>query len=178
MITGCAVISKSTLKEVNPDITLDMVQSNPKQYTGQKVVWGGTVLATENRENSSEVEVLESDLSYDYSPKDGISRGRFIVESQRFLDSNVYKPNKRITVAGTVKGVEVRKIGKTDYAYPVITPIEMRLFEPPQAPAYQEMYPYGMYGPYGPFYPGPWPYYPGPYPYRYPYPSPYPYPFP
>lgn len=183
LLAGCAVVSKQALREVDENITLRVVQEHPENYIGKKVLWGGTILSTENKEGFSEVEVLESELAYDKSPKDGDSEGRFIVESKKFLDSNVYKTNKRITVAGTVKGTEVRKIGKTDYTYPVIVPFEMRLFEPPSAqPGYGEFppsYQYGPYTPYGPFgpwYPSPWPSYPyGPYPYGpYPY-RPYPY---
>ena len=182
LFAGCSVISKQALREVDENITLRMVQEHPENYIGKKVLWGGTILSTENKEQASEIEVLQSELAYDKSPADGGSEGRFIVESKKFLDSNVYKTNKRLTVAGTVKGTEVRKIGKMDYTYPVIVPFEMRLFEPPsEQPKYPEYgpmypYPYGPYGPYGPWYPSPWPSYPyGPYPYGpYPY-RPYPY---
>ncbi len=180
VFAGCSVMDKSILKDVDRGITLDIVQSRPEQFTGKRVLWGGTIIGTDNLEDKSEVEVLESSLGYDDRPEDGVSRGRFIIESKQFLDSNVYKANKLITVAGTVKGVEVRKIGKTDYAYPIITPIEMKLSE--QLPkTYDYNYPpymygpYGPYGPYNPFYPYS-PYGPTPYPYRYPWPWPYPYP--
>ncbi len=185
LLAGCTVISKEAMKAVDEKITLTMVQEHPENYIGKKVLWGGTILSTDNREKVSEIEVLESKLAYDRSPADGGSEGRFIVESGKFLDSNVYKTNKRLTVAGTVKGTEVRKIGKMDYTYPVIVPFEMRLFEPPSeqppyngypSPYMHPFGPYGPYGPYGPWYPSPWPSYPygpspyGPYPYR-----PYPY---
>lgn len=180
LISGCAVISKNVLKEVDTGINMTMVQERPDEYIGKKVVWGGTILASENKEKETEIEVLESELAFDYSPKDGDSMGRFIIESTRYLDTKVYKPNKRITVAGTIKAVEVRKIGKMDYPFPIITPIEMKLLEPPEKiEPYQQMAPYmyGPYMPYGPYYPypygpspfspfpyGPYPY--GPYPYR------------
>lgn len=184
IISGCSVLSKGTLKQVDPDISLDIVEANPDRYVGKKVLWGGIILKTENLEDVTQIEVLETELSFDESPRDGASRGRFIVESKRYLDANVYKENKRITVAGTIKGYETRKIGKMDYRYPVVTPIEMKLFDYVPQPQYQDYYmpytgypygyPYGPYGPYSPFSPSPYPYpYPGypfgPYPYRWPY---------
>ncbi|MBI5491507.1 MAG: Slp family lipoprotein [Deltaproteobacteria bacterium] len=183
VFAGCSVMPKTILKEVDRDITLDMVRSRPEQFVGKRVLWGGKILGTDNLEEHTEIEVLESSLGYDDTPANGTSKGRFIIQSKQFLDSNIYKANKRITVAGTIKGVEVRKIGKSDYRYPIITPIDMRLSEqPPQTP-YPDYYnyppymygPYGPYGPYNPFYPSS-PYGPTPYPYRYPYPWPYPYP--
>ncbi|MBI1912364.1 MAG: Slp family lipoprotein [Deltaproteobacteria bacterium] len=181
IIAGCSVISKETRKQVDENITLDMVQSNPDRYIGRKVLWGGIILGTDNLAQYSEVEVLETELAYDKSPEDGNSRGRFIIRSKKFLDAKVYSENKRITVAGTIEGTQSRKIGQMEYQFPVINPIEMRLFEEPKYTDYQPYmygYPYS-YGPYSPYYPyGPYsPYGPtfpyGPYPYRYPY-----YPFP
>ncbi|MBI5643693.1 MAG: Slp family lipoprotein [Deltaproteobacteria bacterium] len=180
IFAGCgSVISKNVVKEVDRNITIEMVQANPDQYIGKKVLWGGTVLGTENLEATTEVEVLESTLAFDDRPEDGASRGRFIIEAKKYLDPNIYKEDKRITIAGTINRVDVRKIGKMDYPYPVITPIEIKLSEKieaypydynqPYYPYYGPMSPYYPYNPYGPTYPY------GGYPYRYPYPY-YPYP--
>lgn len=181
IIAGCSVMPKTVLKEVNRDITLDMVQTSPERYVGQKVLWGGIILESENLENTTEIVVLETELAFDERPEDGSSRGRFIIETKGYADTNIYTKDKRITVAGTVTGVETRKIGKMDYRYPVITPIEMRIFNPMTERMY-DYYPPSYYGPggiYGPYYPyGPfYPYGPS-YPYG-PYRSPfYPYPYP
>lgn len=173
LVAGCAsVISKDVLREVDRNITITMVQADPGAYKGKKVIWGGTILKSENLEKVTEIEVLESELSFDDRPADGKSRGRFIIEAERFLDTEVYKPGKRITVAGVIKGIKVKKIGKMDYRYPVVTPIEMRLFEPPPKvspyeayyppptiyPYYPWPYPYYPYNPYYPYYPWPYPY--------------------
>jgi len=183
MLAGCSVLPRSVLKDVDRDVTLDAVQTNPARFIGTKVVWGGIILNSENLEEVTEIEVLETELSFDERPKNGSSRGRFIIQSPGYLDTNIYSKSKKITVAGTVKGVERRKIGKMAYPYPIITPIEIRAFEPlPEY--YRDPYSYGpyggLYGPYGPYPYGPtYPY--GPYspygPFRQPF-YPYPYPFP
>ena len=180
IIAGCSVFPKSMTSNVNRDITMEQVQTNPERYAGQKVLWGGIILTSENLEKYTQIEVLESELSFDERPYNGTSRGRFLIHSPGYLDTNIFAKDKRISVVGTVKGVETGKIGKMDYQYPIIEPLDLRVFEPiPDRrgeydyPYYPQMY--GPYYPYSPFYPyGPY----SPYgPYRNPY-YPYPYPFP
>ena len=177
MISGCAsVISRDVLRDVDRGVTIEVVQSNPGLYTGRRVVWGGTVVSSQNLEGTTEIEVLESSLAYDDVPEDGVSRGRFIVEARGYLETALYKEGKRITVAGVVKGVRLEKIGRMDYPYPVIEPLEIRLFEPaPEYPYSEALPPWWLYDPFWPYYPySPWPYHQ-----RYPfYPYPYPYPWP
>lgn len=179
IIAGCSVFPKSITSDVNRSVTLEQVQANPAQYTGQKVLWGGIILNTENLEKYTQIEVLESELSFDERPYNGTSRGRFLIQSPGYLDTNIFAKNKRVSVVGTVKGTQAGTIGKMEYLYPVIEPLDVRVFEPQPArseyeyPYYPHMY--GPYYPYSPFYPyGPY----SPYgPYRNPY-YPYPYPFP
>ena len=177
---GCgSVLTKEVVKDIDRNISIENVQADPGRYIGQKVVWGGIILATSNLEATTEVEVLESALSFDDRPENGSSRGRFVIEAKKYLDANVFKEEKRVTVAGVVSRLETRKIGQMDYPFPVITPIEMKLFDKMEPLDFAQPY-YPYYGPYSPYYPfnpyGPsYPY--GPYPQRYPYPYPY-YPYP
>lgn len=178
LVAGCSVMPRGALKGVDRDITLDMVQTDPARYAGSKVLWGGIILNSENLEDATEIEILETELAFDERPKDGSTKGRFIVQTPGYLDTTIYSKNKRITVAGTVIGVERRRIGKMDYPYPMISPIDARVFEKMPEGYYDPYYygPYGPYSPYGPYYPyGPFPPL-GP-PYRHPF-YPYPYPFP
>ncbi|MDP2689593.1 MAG: Slp family lipoprotein [Deltaproteobacteria bacterium] len=189
LLAGCgSVISKGALQSISREVTVDKVQKEPDRYAGAKVLWGGVILGTKNLEQTTEIEVLETELDYNDLPEftDAASKGRFIIEADRYLDSNIYKEGKGITVAGKVEGVARRKIGLMEYPYPVVRPMEMKLSEElPQD--YYGGYPYGGYPYYDPFYSpfGPSsPYYPfspfgptypfGPYPYRrhpfYPYP--------
>ncbi len=174
-VSGCgSVISKGLLKEVDRSITIGAVQ--PERYTGRKVVWGGVIIASENLERTTEIEVLETRLSWGDIPADPVengSGGRFIIEAAKYLDTAIFAEGKFLTVAGTVKGVTTRKIGMMDYPYPVITPIEIKLLEPPREDDYRDPLWYDpfsppyYYGQYPPWYHGPppiSPWYPG-YPY-------------
>jgi len=172
-LAGCgSVISKGALVGVDRSADITGVQANPEAFTGRKVVWGGVILSTENLESTTEIECLETPLTYDDMPNEGASRGRFIIESKGFLDPNVFKPGLGITVAGTVTGAKTGKIGRMDYLYPVVTPLEIKTFDLTKQA--QPPYPYPRPWIYDPF--NPWrspydpfydPFYDPYYPYRY-----------
>jgi outer membrane lipoprotein len=169
IMSGCgSVISKGLLKEVNRDLTIEAVQSAAEQHLGQRVLWGGVIITSENLAGATEVEVLETPLSWldtPTDPVDGGSGGRFIIKAEKYLDIAIFSEGRLITVAGAVKGVVTRKIGMMDYRYPVITPIELKLFDPykeseyrydPWADPFYSPFYYGGYPgyPYDPWYPG------------------------
>ncbi|MBI5598372.1 MAG: Slp family lipoprotein [Deltaproteobacteria bacterium] len=172
LLSGCAsVVSPDALKEVRGDVTPAMVQSDAAgKYVNQKVVWGGIILNVENLEKTTVIEVFATRLDSTHTPTNeardpGI---RFLAEASGYLDAFIYRPNKMITVAGIVKGVETKNIGKTGYPYPVVTAVEMHLFDLNPEPEYQPLpWPPAYYDPYWPYY---WPYYPPYYPWRGPYP--------
>lgn len=180
LLSGCgSVMSKSVLVDVDRNVTVDRVQQEPERFANARVLWGGVILGTKNLESTTEIEVIETELDFRDLPAfdNSTSKGRFIISADRYLDPNVYKEGKGITVAGRLQGVSVRKIGKMDYAYPVVRPIEMKLSEEitqdyyPGYPmwAYPYYDPFSPYGPYNSYYPfspfGPtYPY--GPYPFR------------
>lgn len=172
MATGCgSVLSKGIVEQADRTVTMEMVQASPDLYKGVTVIWGGSIVKAENLEKTTVIEVLETELAYDDVPHDGDSGGRFLIEAQGYLDTTIYASSKRITVAGVVEGVRKQLIGKMEYPYPVVSPIEIKIFEE-RTVDYYEDYPPWWYGPYGPYYPSPYPYYPypgypyGPYPYR------------
>lgn len=174
LLAGCSTLSKEARRGADRKLTIDQVQSSPETYKGRKVIWGGLIIQTENLEEFSQIEVLETELTIEDIPTDGKSRGRFLIRTPRYIDPDIFRKDKRITVVGTIKGTQAGKIGKMNYAYLVIEPLEMKLFEDPRY-RYRDMPPPWYFSPYGPYYP----YYPWPgYPYRYPYPYPPYYPYP
>ena len=59
IIAGCSVFPKSMTSNVNRDITMEQVQTNPERYAGQKVLWGGIILTSENLEFLDQTHFLE-----------------------------------------------------------------------------------------------------------------------
>ncbi len=160
-IYGCATaISPGVKKSINQGLSFQIVKKNPDQYKGARVLWGGKVVSTNYRENGTLIEVIQIPLDMFDNPVDEISlsKGRFLILSEWFLDSEVYKKGKELTVAGIIKGAEVKKIGEFKYAFPVIEPIEIKLWESTtEQPAYYDdpfFYDPFFYDPYfDPYYP-------------------------
>jgi outer membrane lipoprotein len=57
------------------------------------------------------------------------TEGRFIFNSSNYLDPQVYKKGRQVTVAGKVIGEESRPVGEMNYRYPVIQSQEVYLWE-------------------------------------------------
>ncbi|MEK6599380.1 MAG: Slp family lipoprotein [Deltaproteobacteria bacterium] len=165
-IAGCSVISKDIRRGADRTITLPMVQANPDAFKGKTVIWGGIIISSKNLADKTVIEALQTplDISDRVTDKE-LSQGRFLTESSSYLDIFLYKEGKEIIVAGIIKGISSQKIGERDYAYPVLEPLQMRVFEPQPEIRYMPSpwWPYQLYNPYYPFYP----YYQ--YPYYYPY---------
>ncbi len=152
LIVGCASpISKQLRQEADKNLTFTMVKENPQKYKGEIVIWGGTIIKTVNLPKMTEITVLESPLGSNEKPQGKVrSRGRFIARSHKYLDREVYKKGRKITVAGEVTGKKVKPVGKMKYAYPVINIKQLYLWSRTRAvyPAYDY---YGGWDWYSPF---------------------------
>lgn len=160
-LSGCAhVISSDMRAKATPDLTFTTVIKNPDAHAGATVIWGGSIIDTENEENGSALIVLETPLdAWEEPGEEDLSSGRFIVRLDKFADPQVFRPGRRITVAGEVTGKEARELGEGEYVYPVVRARELHLWRPYSGapyPYWSSPYPWG--GWYGP--PFPYFYYP------------------
>jgi len=168
LLTGCAsAFPAEVMQTVNAAITVDALRADPLAYKGQRVMVGGAILSTQPRTGETEIELLGQRLQSDGVPELGDqSPGRLLLRSPDFLDPAVYSAGRRITVIGTVTGVEDRKVGEVPYRYPVIQVERIRLWpkEFVVSPAYYPWAPWPYYPPYydpyfwppGRFYPYGW----------------------
>jgi len=135
LLAGCAhVISKQTLKEVDTSVTFAQVAKDPDAYKGKTVLFGGDVIEAQNLPDKTLVVVLQRPLGRRGEPAAGdVSEGRFIIRNPGFLDPAIYSPGRKITVAGTVAGKEVRPLGEIEYTYPLIEKRELYLWPPEES---------------------------------------------
>jgi len=153
ILSGCSVISSEVRRDVTRDVTVMAVQSNPDMYRAKKVIWGGSIISLKNLKEFTVIQVLQHPLDVrDRVKTRKESSGRFLVVVPGYRDSEIYKKEKEIIVAGTLDGVRVEKINEMDYAYPVLKPIEMKLFEPFDESDYERSYPLHRSPYYDPFY--------------------------
>jgi outer membrane lipoprotein len=175
-LVGCAHVISADLREKSrSDLIFSSVLHNPDGYRGETVVWGGKIIETVNQEGSTAIKVLQMPLDHYGMPiHEERSAGRFIAKATGYLDNQIYRSGRWVTVGGQVVGQEVLPLGESQYAYPVLAVKEIHLWMEPRYPYYRD-YPYGYGYPYWYGYPhgygwysypywGPfWPYYGFPY---------------
>lgn len=137
-------------------LTVADVQSDPGAYEGSTVVWGGMVLETANRQEQSEMVVLQTPLGYSGYPASAEqTRGRFLARTPRFLDPEAYCHGAKVTLAGEITGTAERAIGEKEYLYPVIRIEQLHLWGDPEPAGRTGYYGYGAYYPryhyFGPY---------------------------
>jgi outer membrane lipoprotein len=138
-------------------LTVAQAQRGADVYSGQRVRWGGSILAVRNLPDSTEIEVLSRPLDRDGEPRaDADGTGRFIARIAGFIDPAEYAEDRLLTVVGLIDGVETRDVGEYPYRYPVIAVSSRYLWPVVEPDPYPYGYPwyYGGYG-YGPWH-GPW----------------------
>lgn len=163
-LIGCASQIPQAIRDA-PGVPVDLtqVQQEPARFKGQRVRWGGSIIAVVNNPDSTAIEVLALPLGIDGQPRaGGQGQGRFIARVAGFLDPAEYEKGRRLTLAGRITGVETRPVGDFPYAYPVVQADTHYLWPKAPPPGVYPYYPPGWpawygpwYGPYGP-YVGPW----------------------
>ena len=163
LLSACASQVPLLIREAPADSpSLEQVREHAADYLGRQVRWGGTIIETGNRENTTSLTVLGRPLYKAGEPEvTDDSAGRFIAIVPEFLEPQVYAPDRQVTVTGTLLRTEAGKVGEYSYTYPVIQAEVWYLW------AVETEGPYG----YGPWYYHPWyePWYHYNRPYRYPY---------
>jgi outer membrane lipoprotein len=158
--TACAqVISSEVRAKARKDLLFPTVLANPEAYHGETVIWGGKVIETLNEPGVTFIRILQIPLDFTAMPEDEeMSQGRFLAEVKRYVDPEVYRKGRLVTLAGVIIGKRVEPLGEMEYVYPLVKVEEIHLWK--QYPSAYGPYPSGIWfgSPYG-GYPYPWPYY-------------------
>ena len=128
---GCAhVISKEVLKQVNRELSFDQLRKDPASYRGQTVLLGGVVVNATYRQEGTLLEIYQTDMDWTVKPVNlDVSEGRFLALYEGFLDSEIYKKGREVTLAGIVKGVKTMQLGEIHYHYPYLLIKEIYLWK-------------------------------------------------
>ena len=147
-ILSCSVIPKKIRSESEPRVPFDILVKNVDTYLEKTVILGGFILQVENLPDETNITVLQAPLALGDEPKSkDHSEGRFIISHKGFLDPEVYSKDRKITVAGSVKGLAVEKAEKISYLYLKI--ISRNIYLWPEYPKYyRPPYDYYWYPPY------------------------------
>ena len=123
------VISPATLQQADQTITIEQLGQRPGAFIRKNVLLGGEIIETRNATGVTNIMVLAFRLDHSKRPLTGnVSGGRFIVRQPTFLDPAIYRPGRKITVAGIVVGEKSLPLGEITYRYPVIENRELYLW--------------------------------------------------
>ncbi len=141
-VTGCShVISKDILKDIDTKTRFADISRSPESYRGKTVLLGGVIVKTTVKKDGTLLEVYETRLDRTGEPKNpDVSQGRFLGHYNGFLDTEIYRKGRKVTIAGKVEGEQSQKIGEIDYRYPFIIIREIHLWEV-EKPLSHEPYP-------------------------------------
>ncbi|MCF6264849.1 MAG: Slp family lipoprotein [Xanthomonadales bacterium] len=117
LLSACVTIPEPLLGEFS--VNEPQEASNLRQ--NQQIRWGGVIIAIKPEANSTCMEVLGKPLDSSQRPlnQDG-TIGRFIACKDQFMDPEVLKEGREVTVTGPIRQIEEREIGEYIYAYPII----------------------------------------------------------
>jgi outer membrane lipoprotein len=102
-------------------IAANDVQQNPESYRGVAVIWGGRIVAVENRAETTEVEVVAYPLDRDQQPMpDAPSEGRFMLVLPGFVEPFDYPAGRHLTVYGVLSGAQIGRVQEHPYVYPLL----------------------------------------------------------
>lgn len=95
----------------------------------QVVLWGGTIIDSQNRSDHTRLEVLAYPLGPDFQPDlNAATEGRFIVEQAGYLETREYAPGRSISVKGRLQSSRTARIGNSEYRYAVVEAEQIKLW--------------------------------------------------
>lgn len=105
LAAGCApAISTSLQQEAGSRVGFAELSSQPDSYKGRLTILGGEVMSVTPWGKGSLLTVDQRELDDRLNPVGTASGGTFVVESDEWLNSQVYVPKSKVVVAGVVAG--------------------------------------------------------------------------
>ena len=130
MTAGCGpAFPRETLDRLNRNISFAELKKDPERFKGAWVMLGGTIIATRNTREGTLMEILQQPLDTGGKPLEtDLTEGRFLVQSDVFLDSAVYHRGRMITVVAEVIGRKDLPLDEIIYPYPLLGVKELQLW--------------------------------------------------
>lgn len=155
LLSGCAAMNPSIENPPANDLQYAQVLPNISQYQDQVVRWGGVVADVSNQQNQAELTLVQFPLTrYGKPITTANSAGRFIVQSNGFLDPLIYEKGAVVTVVGSLSGEQTHKVDQKSLRMPVVIMTDSQVWpeqyadrERPYNPKHD--WPFRGYGYYG-----------------------------
>jgi outer membrane lipoprotein len=133
---GCAPpFPKETLDKVNRNITFLELKKEAEIFKGTWVMLGGMIVGSKIAKEGTLIEILQKPLDSDGRPlQTDMTEGRFLIQSDTFLDPAIYHTGRLITVVAEVVGRKELQLDDIMYPYPLLSVKDLHLWGPSQGP--------------------------------------------
>lgn len=126
MVSGC--VSPSPPGEV-AIATVQEVQQGSME-SGIPLRWGGTITHVRNKKDITVLEIVSRPLLRSGRPRhNDQTDGRFMAEISGFLDPEIVRAGRDISVIGTITRLENGQVGEAEYQYPVMSVFNYRFWK-------------------------------------------------
>jgi outer membrane lipoprotein len=135
-IIGCApVFPKEVTDRIDRHVSFKDLQRDPEKFKGTWLMLGGVIVSSKNMKEGTLIEVLERPLARDGRPLEtDRTLGRFLVDSDQFLDPAVYHRERLVTIVGVVTGKKTMPLDEIVYQYPLLSAKALHLWSPTSGP--------------------------------------------
>ncbi len=128
LLSACATTPTFKLENIDYNLTAKNAALSVNNI-GHTILWGGTILASENLKDKTRLEVLaypvdkEGRLNTDAQPL-----GRFYAIYPGYLETAEYNKNRWISLTGTFTGMQTGKVGDADYSFAMVEISQLHLW--------------------------------------------------
>jgi len=163
-LVACSSLPKTIQDPPSYDLQLENVAGQSSDYVNKPIRWGGMIITVNNDDQQSLLQIVHFPLNGFAKPDvTRESQGRFLIQTEQFLDPEVYKFGRLATFSGIIHSEQQRLVDKKTLLLPVVEMTESYLWpkELSMSPYYNThyFYPYNGYGFYGRRYYSPYRYY-------------------
>ena len=137
LLAACATTPPINVAGTDAALTPTKAVTDIETARGRRVAWGGSIINTTNRPDTTEIELLGYPLDSGGRPDSAAAaQQRFLIVRSGYLESADYRAGRLISAAGTVAGTRAGKVGEAPYVYPVLLADQLYLWpiEEPRQP--------------------------------------------
>lgn len=120
-LIACSSLPKTIQNPPSDDLQLENVAVQAADYVNNPIRWGGKIITANNDNGQSILQIVQFPLNSFGRPVVGKdSQGRFLIQSEQFLDPEVYNPGRLATFTGIIHSEQQRLIDKKALNLPVV----------------------------------------------------------
>ncbi|MEE4637785.1 MAG: Slp family lipoprotein [Wenzhouxiangella sp.] len=128
LLTACAsspvAVESDPVKPLGPAHVLE-----GQGQTGDRVIWGGRIVAVRNLANHTEISMVSYPLDRADRPRLREEPGvRFLLRHPGFLEPIQYAPGRYLTALGSIAGIENSEVDEYRLAHPVLQAERLHLW--------------------------------------------------